>query len=275
MNAPVWLPANEIEHRLSEAVTARDIDAALRITVTAPLVLPAFHATAAGERLATRPRDGVTYLLVFTSVAAMNRTVDADGWRPTSVTDLMVVWERLTGGQPWGLAINAGTPISLLVPPQDVPTLVPTPDRLTSFTPANEVEQVLRDGLAAPDAVAVLDALVTARVWVPRRALMVGPVPTVAVFTSAGLCAGYLTRVGINTATVTLDFVALLQQWPGADYPLAVNPGSPIEFCLPGAAVTSLLAHAVGLVGRRLNPPAGADVAAAPAGHITDVLRGG
>jgi hypothetical protein len=135
--------------------------------------------------------------------------------------------------------------------------------------------------LAAPDGEVLLDVLVTAQVIVPTRGLLVDEVPTVAVFTSTQRCAEYLRAVGVEAQTAVVDLVAVLRQWPGAEHRLTVNPGSLIEFSLGGDQVPGLLAHAAGLVRRRLGdsaPPPGRDhepPAPVPPAAIADLLRGG
>ncbi|MFC0531059.1 SseB family protein [Phytohabitans kaempferiae] len=251
-----WTPSNDVERELQEAVADGDTGAVMRILALAPLVVPGFRDEPDGQegrqRLLTRERDGVPYLVVFTSPEALYRAVPADGWRATTLTEVV-------SGTPdgWGLAINPVTPIGVLVKPEDVPELVPTHKIMRDFTPANEVERLLRDALVAPDAEVLLDVLVTAQVMVPTQALEMDGVLVVPVFTSVDRYEDCLGGHDIDIPVVTLDFISVLRQWPGDDHRLAVNPGSPIGITLPGERVRDLIAHAEQLVRRRIGdtPP--------------------
>jgi len=251
-----WAPVNDVERELQQAVGDGDIDAVMRVLAVAPLVVPGYRdepdAQPGRQRLLTRERDGVPYLLVFTSPEAMYRAVPADGWRATSLTEVV-------SGTPdgWGLAVNPVTPIGVLVKPEDVPDLVPTQRTMREFTPANEVERLLRDALVAPDAEVLLDVLVTAQVIVPTQALEMDGGRVVPVFTSIDRYEECLGGHELDVPTVTLDFISVLRQWPDDELRLAVNPGSPIGITLPGERVRHLVAHAEELVRRRLGgaPP--------------------
>ncbi|GAA4172750.1 hypothetical protein GCM10022251_69800 [Phytohabitans flavus] len=251
-----WVPVNDVERELQQAVGDGDIRSVMRILAVAPLVVPGFRdepdAQPGRQRLLTRERDGVPYLLVFTSPEAMYRSVPADGWRATTLTEVV-------SGTPdgWGLAVNPVTPIGVLVKPEDVPELVPTQRTMRDFTPANEVERLLRDALVAPDAEVLLDVLVTAQVMVPTQALEMDGVLVVPAFTSVDRYEECLGGRDLDVPVVTLDFISVLRQWPGDDHRLAVNPGSPIAITLPGERVRQLVAYAELLVRRRLggDPP--------------------
>lgn len=282
-----WLPANDVEHRLHDAALVGDVAEMMRILAGAPLLVPGFEDTPSEsrQRLLTRELDGVPYLLVFTSPEGLHRTVTADGWRMTNLTEL-------AGNTPagWGLGFNPTTPIVLLVAPEEVPTLVPTAASVADFLPANDVERELRDALIAPEPDVALAVLVTARVIVPTQALDVDGELTVPVFTSAERYDDFLGGHDLDVPTTSMDLVAVLQQWPGPEYRLRVNPGTPIELSLRGDRIGQLLTYAVGLAHRlRDNPPA-SPPAARPAppppapppdepelpwrGDIGDVLRG-
>jgi SseB protein N-terminal domain len=249
--ASAWAPVNDVERELQRAVGDGDIDKVRSILAVAPLVVPGFRdepdAEPGRQRLLTRERDGVPYLLVFTSPEAMYRAVPADGWRATTLTEVV-------SGTPdgWGLAVNPVTPIGVLVKPEDVPELVPTERTMRDFAPANEVERLLRDALVTPDAEVLLDVLVTAQVIVPTQALEMDGVLVVPVFTSVDRYDDCLGGHEVDVPVVTLDFISVLRQWPGDDHRLAVNPGSPIAITLPGERVRQLVAYAEQLVRRRL-----------------------
>ncbi|MEJ3743594.1 SseB family protein [Actinomycetes bacterium KLBMP 9797] len=281
-----WLPANDVEHRLHEAALVGDLAEMMRVLAGAPLLVPGFKdsPSESRQRLLTRELDGVPYLLVFTSPEGLHRTVTADGWRVTNLTEL-------AGNTPagWGLGFNPTTPIVLLVAPDEVPTLVPTAASVADFLPANEVERGLRDALIVPEPDVALALLVTATVIVPTQALTVDGELTVPVFTSPERHDDFLGSHHLDLPTTSMDLVAVLRQWPGPEYRLRVNPGSPIELSLPGERVSKLLQYAVELAQRMRDdpPPPAPPTAARPAppapadepelpwrGDIGDVLRG-
>jgi hypothetical protein len=288
-----WVPANEVERQLQEAVTGGDLADVVRILVVAPLVLPGFpdrestgdSGVASRQRLLTRERDGVPYLLVFTSPEALQRVVPEDGWRQTTLQE---VAQAIPEG--WGVAINPTTPIVVLIPPEDLSGLVPTEAGMAGFEPANEVERLIRDALVAPDPEVLMDVLVTARVFASTRAVLMDGLPTVPVFTSTERYADCFGGRDMDVPTVEMDLVAVLRQWPGSDHRLAVNPGSPIAITLRGDRIPDLLGHAVQLAQRLRGggPPAAAIVVTStagddpdddppiplPPGDIADLLRG-
>lgn len=249
-----WQPANDVEHRLHEAAALDDVAEMMRILAGVPLLVPGFRDTADAadprQRLLTRDRDGVPYLLVFTSPEGLHATVAADGWRQTNLTEL--AGETPAG---WGLAVNPVTPIVVLVAPELVPTLVPTRANMAGFVPANDVERALRDALVEPAADVALAVLLTARVLVPTQAMDVDGVLTVPVFTSPERYDDFFAGRGIDTPTTELDLVAVLQRWPGPEYRLAVNPGSAIELALRGERVPELLRHAQALASQLNDEP--------------------
>lgn len=293
-----WQPANAVEVALWDATDRHDLVEIMRILADAPLMLPGFADDPPGrQRLVTRDREGQRYLLVFTSDAAMRRACESDGHRMTLLTELAQAWPGIAVGGPCGLAVNPVTPIGLFIPPADMDTLTvelaaqvaatstaPAADPATGFTPANEVERIMRQAMTEGDGSLLLDALVTAQAVVPRRGLVAGDVPTVAIFTSTGLCQRYLRSIGSDQPTVTLDVVTLLRRWPGPQYQLMVNPGSPIGFTLPAALVPGLVAHANDLMRGALGDPGGitldptaVSVVPLPSlpENIADLLRGG
>jgi hypothetical protein len=242
-----WTPGNEADEALLAAARTGDLAQMLGIVATAPLYLPGLDdAPGGGQRMLTVDRGGVPYLLIFTSVATLRRTLGRDGWRETTLPELVRAWPGLTGGR-WGLAINPGTPVVIAVAPDDVAGLMPA---VAGFDPANGTERLLRDALGAPDGALLIDVLATCRVQVPARALQVGDEWLVPVFTSPQRCAEFLDRLPVTVDVHEMFLLEVLTQWPGVDYSLAVNPGSAIGFSLPGNVVPGLLAHASKLAQR-------------------------
>jgi hypothetical protein len=249
-----WRPANDGERRLLAAAKADDLEEMMRVLAGVPLLLPGYRDTdpetpssldGPSQRLLTRARDGVPYVLAFTSPETLHRTVDADGWRVTTLTEL-------TGGIPegWGLAVNPATPVVVLVTPEALPTLVPTRASLARFVPANEIERLVSEALVVPDPDVALGALVISTVIVPVQALDVDGVLTVPVFTSPERYEEFLDGRQIDVPTATADLVAVLRQWPGPDYRLGINLGSPISMSLRGERVPELLRYAETLAAR-------------------------
>ena len=98
------------------------------------------------------------------------------------------------------------------------------------------------------------DILVTSRVLVTTRAVQVGPMWTVPVFTSHQRCAEFLSLLPSPVPVREMDLIEVFGQWPGPEYRLAVNPGSSLAFSLSGTMVAALLAHAQRRAGTRSGP---------------------
>jgi hypothetical protein len=243
-----WQPANEVEQHLLTAVLAGDLAGLMGWIALAPLYLPGVEDQSAGGRhLFTADRDGVPHVLAFTSVQTLHRALQRDGWRVTTLPELVRSWPDLTGGA-CGLVINAGTPAAVVIPPDEVGQLLPAAD--ARFAPANETERQLRDALGAPDGALLRDVLAASRVWVPVRALHAGGEWVVPVFTAPHRCAEFLAALGVTVDVRELYLIEALARWPGPEHRLAVNPGSSIGFSLAGSLVPGLLAHAMGLAQR-------------------------
>jgi hypothetical protein len=285
-----WRPTNDVERRLVDAVESGDVALGLGVVATAPLYLPGFAADDAGvptgQRLLSAARDDGQYLLVFTSPETLRGAVTADGWRETSLAEL--VRSTPVG---WGIAVNATTPTCVLIPPERVHSLVPDEVEIGGFVPADEGERLLRDAMAALDQQVLLDVLVTRRVIVVTRALELDGVVSLAVFTSRRRFDEFRTGVTLDLPTEETDLVDVLRRWPDPGVRLAVNPGSAIAFGLGGQHLPGLLAHAARLAATRGVPaadqvpdpvpapapapvPGGPQVPAQPRGNVADLLRG-
>jgi hypothetical protein len=273
-----WEPVNDVERDLVVATGAGDVQQVMAILASAQLFLPGFRPSSSEDRqrIATKERDGVPYVLVFTSPEALHRVIPADGWHPVTLAELV---HRTPDG--WGVAVDPVTPIGVVIPPDDLKALLPQPAGMAGFVPANDTERLIRDALTELAGDVLLDVLVTARVIVPTQALDIDGTPVVAVFTSPERYDDFLDGLPSPVSTVSMDLVAVLRQWPGEEHRLAVNPGSPIAVVLGGERVPGLLAHAVELADRRrpAGPPmvvASLDEPDVPVSdNIADLLRGG
>ncbi|MEH1130095.1 SseB family protein [Micromonospora sp. CPCC 206061] len=287
MESPVapWEPVNDVERDLVVATGAGDLQQVMSILASAQLFLPGFRPSDAGsasgsasaqrQRIVTKERDGVPYVLVFTSPEALHRVIPADGWHPVTLAELV---RRTPDG--WGVAVDPATPVGVVIPPGDLKALLPQPAGMAGFVPANDTERLIREALTELAGDVLLDVLVTARVIVPTQALDIDGVPVVAVFTSPERYDDFLDGIPSPVSTVSMDLVAVLRQWPDQEHRLAVNPGSPIAIILGGERVPGLLAHAVELADRRR--PATPIVVASldepdlpVSDNIADLLRGG
>jgi len=256
-----WVPANELEEALQAAAAAGDRGQVMGLLATAPLYLPGVEdRPGAGQRLLTKDREGVPYLLVFTSVQTLHRVIRRDGWRLTTLAELVRAWPDLTGGR-WGLAINPATPVGVLVAPDHVASLLPTG---SDFEPVNDTERLLREALTTPDGTMLLGALVTSRVLVASRAVQVDGVWIVPVFTSPQRCTEFLTLLPNPIPVHEMSLVEVLSQWPNPEYRLVVNPGSSLAFSLSGDMVARLRAH-IAVQGA---PPSGSARPTRPPGSV-------
>lgn len=279
-----WEPVNDVERDLVVATGAGDLQQVMAILASAQLYLPGYKPSGAADerqRIATRERDGVPYVLVFTSPEALHRIMPADGWHPVTLAELV---RRTPDG--WGVAVDPVTPVGVIIPPDDLKSLLPRTADMAGFAPANDTERLIRDALVELAGDVLLDVLVTARVIVPTQALELDGVPVVAVFTSPERYDDFLDGAPSPVPTVSMDLVAVLRQWPDEEHQLVVNPGSPIVIVLSGERVPGLLAHAAELAGRTpppAGPPAAPPVVAAVtdapdlpvSDNIADLLRGG
>ncbi|WP_281904499.1 SseB family protein [Phytohabitans aurantiacus] len=276
-----WEPVNDVERDLVVATGAGDLQRVMSILASAQLYLPGYRPSASDERqrIVTKERDGVPYVLVFTSPEALHRVIPADGWHPVTLAELV---RRTPDG--WGVAVDPVTPVGVVIPPDDLKALLPQPAGMAGFVPANDTERLIREALTELAGDVLLDVLVTARVIVPTQALEIDGVPVVAVFTSPDRYDDFLDGLPSPVPTVSMDLVAVLRQWPDEEHRLAVNPGSPIAIVLGGDRVPGLLAHAVELAQRRRPARPPLVVAAFEEEHepdlpvsdnIADLLRGG
>ncbi len=111
-----WEPANAFEQELLAAHRAEDTARCFELLRATEFALPITPAAAAGTeppRWAMQTRPDGNWLLAYTSVESM--TTGSDGQathcRVTSLVELAAGWPDLT----WGLAVNPGLPVQLLL----------------------------------------------------------------------------------------------------------------------------------------------------------------
>jgi hypothetical protein len=239
-----YLPSNEVEQRLVDAVAGNDPVGFLRVLARAPLYLAG---DAARARL-TLHLAGRVYLVACTSVPALESYVDshpAEGAAPdtywvSTVDELADRWPDPA----WRLAVNPHLPIGAYLSVDElrsaaVPTLADlVTTRYTGFVPANEAEERMGAALATDDPAGYYAALVRVPLLLPRTPPPGCPPDTVAVFTSPQRLAEAM-DAGVDTVTVGLaDLVA---GWPGPSARLVVDPGSALAVTLTGTDLLAVL----------------------------------
>ncbi|HEY1484660.1 MAG TPA: SseB family protein [Micromonosporaceae bacterium] len=265
-----WEPVNEVERTLRHAWLHNDTVLYLRTIAAAPLYLPGFappgaspagsdrpdpSSPAEGQRLLTWPRDGRTYLLVFTSPEALFQQLRGvvDGWRLSNMTELI-------GARPdpeWGIVINPNAPIGAYLDPDELDAMAELLADEPMFYPGARAEAVMFRAQRAARPGAYLDALLGSTVLVPLTAAAtaddlrqadfpwlveeVDGAPTLSAFTSDLRVAE---AVSDNTPTVRVAMLALAEAWPDPSWRLTVNPRSAIAATFDGAQIPDLLAWA-------------------------------
>ncbi|AEV84434.1 hypothetical protein ACPL_3539 [Actinoplanes sp. SE50/110] len=265
MGGAAWAAANSAERRLARAWADDDADSFADVLLHADLFLPGFPDDgASGQRLLTRERGGRTFLLVYTSVEALQEAIPAVGvgWRRTTFAELVGSWPNPA----WGLAVSPHTPIGAYLDAEQVRLLGEEVAAEPPFAPGGERERAMRAAQRAGDAEVYLDLLVTADVLLP----LAGPAgaddlgkpgfpwlvervdgaATIAVFTSRQR----LPDPADRPAVVEVPLLSVVRAWPGAAYRMVVNPGSPMVAEFTGAQVPDLWRWAQELVLRRTVP---------------------
>jgi hypothetical protein len=151
--AEAWRPSTEAEEALAAAVAAGDQLAYCRALCDESLFLPITPGAAAGREpvtLATSPAQGATYVLAWTSGAALPPGVPAVRRAPLFEIVHAIV------GRGWGIAVDPGLPLQAFLTPDAVRTLPPWEPEWTplDFALRKAVEAEDRDGYMA----ALLDA---------------------------------------------------------------------------------------------------------------------
>jgi SseB protein N-terminal domain len=267
---PSYQPANETEGRLAAA--RGNAAAYLAILRSAMLYVPMLEDAERGTQSPpTWSHDGVPHLAVFTSLGAMALRVAgvADSYRVTTGDELVAQVPEPTSR----IAVDPGTPIGAYFPLSALRDLAAGRPELVEFDPAwrfqpaNAAERLMYLARNGGRSEAFLDGLVLSQVFLPISgpasaeelgsprfpwlADLRGPVPVINAFTSVDrlTAAGYAAE-----QAVCLDFMALVQAWPGPGFALALNAGSAIATLFPGDEVPRLNDWAQELVRRRLGP---------------------
>jgi hypothetical protein len=234
---------------MSAAVTAGDREAFLTALAGGPLLLPVSPEAAAGlepVRWATGVHEGQTYVLAFTSAAAIAACIPGQDvrYRVSTVTDLAKNWPDPS----WLLAVDPGLPIGTRLP-VDLLRALPPP-----ALPVAPGEIELLDAIQAESSEAFMAALLRCELLVPLRPGgaasrdLTDPEfpwwhlpdaagrPTLPVFTSADR----LREVLGDPETIVVSTPQLTEHWPDPSWSVAVNPGSVLSAVLPGDAFREL-----------------------------------
>jgi len=262
---------------LARCLSARDEVGYLQVLAVAPLYLPVPTSGtpgsadpdrvpgpggATGQRVLTRIQDGRTYLVVFSSRAAMATAVGdrAGGWRPTSLAELAAG----APPAPWGLSVDPGTPSSTELDGELVTQVATIMAAQPPFRPAGHLEERLYRAVTLADPARYLELLTPAELLVP----VLGPTggadsrwhtgsdaagPYLCVYTSAERLAEH--PGAANAPTVATDLHRLLRHWPHPQARLWVNPGSAIEVGYPAAVVRPLVEAALAATTVNPEPP--------------------
>jgi hypothetical protein len=153
-----WRPSTEAEEAMTAAVAAGDQIAYLKALSDEALYLPISPGAAAGREpvtLATSVAGGVTYVLAWTSGAALPPEIPAVRRAPL----FEVV--HAVAGLGWGIAVDPGLPLQAFLSPDAVRTLPPWEPEWAPL------DDVLRRAVADEDREAYMAALLEARLLLP------------------------------------------------------------------------------------------------------------
>ncbi|GAA1741512.1 SseB family protein [Luedemannella helvata] len=244
---PQWRPTNSLERALRDAVNRADRDDAQAILGSAALLLPQPPGGLAEPAWPTGQADGRTFVIAFTSAAALRATVGTEAAHRSSLfADLADAWPDPAV---W-LAVNPGTSLALLLDADMVREAARRGEQL-----AFPVDARLRAALHAGDQAGYAQALLDADLALPMapgcgpstdltdpefgwwRSVTPDGGQSVVVYTSRERLRAEL---GDDAAYVTVSLVNLMSAWPEEVDALAVNPGSPIAGMISGEAVGGL-----------------------------------
>jgi hypothetical protein len=276
-------PQNDMEERLFDAITRRDLEAFFKILLSGQVLVPAEAETPWGTKpddpdfpWLTVPVHDRPSIMVFTSLKWMHDAVGQSRFVMPEVLDLVSAW----ADPGWTLVLNPGTPIDATVPGDQVHDLAgpASPAPPPEFEPGNRIDQELFEAAEADDNDAFLRVLFAANVLVPIAAdapLEVTPTEpefrwdaamrdgsSVQVFTSLVRLREALVGSEASSRFVYTDFRELIRHWPRAEWTMLLNPGTRIGASLRGDQVHALSEWSarVGL----MRPPAQPEPAPAP-----------
>jgi hypothetical protein len=255
MTAQAWQPASTLESSLAEALARDAHDEYRGVLGSATVLIPRQPGAdpAAPAWPTAQAQDGRTFIMAFTSLDAMRYGVgtDADSAWPIPFADLAHLWPDPAV---W-LAVNVATPIQAIVDAAAIQRIASTGEAL-SFP----VDAALRAAVLSDDKTAYAMALVAAELVLPlaedaEDAAALGDpafgwtkttadgAPAIVAYSSRQRLQANLGEVPFTTA----DTTDVLAAWPDSHTALAVNPGTPLNGLISGAAMRGL-AHWVGQV---------------------------
>jgi len=125
---PTWEPTGPFEEQLWAAYQGQDSGACLALLRTTEFALPISAEAAAGReapRWASAAREDGTWLMAYTSVESMQAGTDgaATHCRIISLVELAAGWPD----PQWGLAINPGMPMQILLEPRTIARVAAPP----------------------------------------------------------------------------------------------------------------------------------------------------
>ncbi|MFG1922439.1 SseB family protein [Cryptosporangium sp. NPDC048952] len=250
-----WRPANRVEVLLYHALLRSDASRFFALVAESPLYVPALSG-----QLVTWTRGDRSFVPAFTSAEGLAHVVGAE-----ADTVLQMSYEALAKDWPdpsWWLALNPTTLIDATVPVPwgELPSLPVVSSGLDleatpaeGSSPANELEEAMREVLAQGSVPLLLDLLVFAEVLLPTLrpttsvalddpyfpwAALPTDEPELGVFTSPARLAE--ASGGADVPSVRVPLMSVVQAWPGAEYALVVNPGSSLRARLPAGQVPAL-----------------------------------
>jgi hypothetical protein len=137
-----WIAANQVEHRMAEALVGNDGPAYARLLTSAPLFVPDLPdpGTEAAQQVAQLLPEGAPHVLVYTSpqtlVWAMGE--HAQGYQQLDFEGLRQRWPD----SQHHLAVNPGSPIGVFLP---LPAVADLAAGRTSLVSTGEFEEALMD----------------------------------------------------------------------------------------------------------------------------------